>query len=392
MDDLCSFDVDLCTLIKDGDATSCGKASERKRELLAAMHPDKAKLFETDITELLCCRHYGKNTTKLLQRNWKKTWDAPKGKTCGYFRGTINKIISSHKGDADGIKKRLRQMIPHLSGDHTGCDDALPCRSDAKHEQTLLITNKDTLDMLAKALDERCDDEKIRKLQWDITTNGDESLNADLTALHPKRLYCKNGARYDNYSLLVPLRRICGMSADVLILQLMGFPVTSELMATCESLDQEQLKARVNRASNKRRRKQIRKMRAGWDKKSNKRAKKAGFKCKDDAATNKPSRRKKRKRAAKKDNKQTSDDGDSSDGDRQRAGSHTVSLNVVEDNVSSESDMHDDDIDDMGASSLVDSRAELLRLQRLQEEFMREVNAKAQSAGRAARLAARSKK
>ena len=73
VDDLCSFDVDLCTLIKDGDATSCGKASERKRELLAAMHPHKAKLFDTDITELSCCRHYGKNTTKLLQRNWKKT-------------------------------------------------------------------------------------------------------------------------------------------------------------------------------------------------------------------------------------------------------------------------------------------------------------------------------
>lgn len=48
----------------------------------------------------------------------------------------------------------------------------------------------DALRAVREVLDEYYSDAKIRKLMWNITTNGCESLNADLIALFPKRLYC----------------------------------------------------------------------------------------------------------------------------------------------------------------------------------------------------------
>lgn len=389
--ELIAFDVDVVTLIKDGDATSRQKAEQMKTELLASMTPGRRAGFCSDIKELLCCRHYGKNTIKRVQSSWKKHWTAPKAKTCAYLRGTINRIIKKNKGNVAEIKKKIDQLIPHLKGDHANCSGDLLCKSGPDYEQTLLISDDNVLDMLKTVIDDRYNSAKLGMLQWDVTTNGNESLNGDLIALFPKRLYSKNGARYDNYSILVPLRRIYGRKADVIILRLMGFSVTDVHLRACEKIDDQQLSNRIHRIVNKGRRKQIRKMRSGWDNKRGRADRKAGYKYKDDVKTNKRVR-KKRKESKSSPKKKRPGSDDESQMLNEGGECGAVGVDVVDDEIPSDSDAYEHEEFDEGSNTLVSSRAELLNLQRMQEEFMRDVQVITQKSDRAARMSARSKR
>ena len=67
-------------------------------------------------------------------------------------------------------------------------------------------------------------------------------------------------------------------------------------------------------------------------------------------------------------------------------------MEVTDDEIQSDSDVFEFEDEDDGSMALVNSRAELLALQQAQEKFMRNLNANAQKADRAARIAARAQK
>ena len=100
-----------------------------------------------------------------------------------------------------------------------------------------------------------------------MTTNGNESLNGDLITVFPKRMFSVDGSRCDNHSMLVALRRVYGRRADELILEALGFELTPAIKKAMDRVVRERALNRQLSLSRMERRKEIRKLRSGWDKK-----------------------------------------------------------------------------------------------------------------------------
>ena len=400
--DMMHMHVDVLRMMKDGDSSSMEQARQMKDSLLAELPLVERNKCNPGMMELLCARHHAKNCVKSLSEKWKKQWDAPKGTTCAYTRGTIGKMIKANKGDRDRINSSVRSLTKHISGDHSSCDPALPCVKDANHEQTLTMTDEEALKAMDSVLDDHYNEDKLEKLKHDVTTNSVESLNFDMMVLFPKRLCSRAGARCDNYSHLVVLRRIYGRGIDGLILRLMGFQTSASMLKEFERIDNAQASSRIAKQANKKRRREIRKIRSGWDKKRTKEDKKAGFTCKNSKkkGTSKGSKpaRKRRKRNVEcgkktRGSKNAGRGRPQSENDENGSSADEIAAaNSEEMNVESDSSDSDLEIADDAGLKFVQNRGQLLSLIAAQEKFMAELsrsNAKSDRAARNARRAAR---
>ena len=261
--------VDVSHLMKDGDASSLPEAMQSKEEAMKAV--DNADECNPRIESLLCARHHGKNCSKKSCNEWRRNWDVPKSKIGNHVRGSANNMIKNDLGDGAATHEKMKAIPMHIAGDHSACPENHGCRSDdpevkKMYKQTVETKLEHVANKMADVVNHHYSREKCDKLRFNVTTNVIESMNGELMTMYPKREFSRDGKRCDNYSILVAVRRVHGYEADLLLLELMGFNITSSMEKARDTLNEEFVRNKECELSRKQRRKEIRKLRSGWDK------------------------------------------------------------------------------------------------------------------------------
>ena len=320
--------ANITHMTKDGDATSLGEAMAGKLDAMTAS--GKVDAFPTKTSQMLCGRHNGKNAAKAVGKIWSKSWGLPKSKVGNCLRGFANRAVEKHAGDGTAMRTAINALPLHITGDHSRCPITHGCRGPpGTHKQTPLTSNKAVIPKLQGVIDHHCSDENCQQLQFNVTTNPVESHNGELICLCAKREFSADGARCDNYACLVALRRAHGRHADLMLMEMMGFPVTEAMIQAIDVMAKEALINKMKQLKRSDRRRELRSNRIGWDKKQTESDEKAGrsYKSKKRKKKNDGNKKKATKRSK-----------------RSKGGSNGTELELEEDEINTEpkDDSHSD--------------------------------------------------
>lgn len=103
-----SDQAELKTIVMDDDTTT-----------LAHLRKD----YDTDVTKWSDTSHAKKTLTNSLFKLGAKhkILTNNKNKVINYIRTCYGYVLAQHKGDVEGVQSGLRQIVPHMFGEHTAC-------------------------------------------------------------------------------------------------------------------------------------------------------------------------------------------------------------------------------------------------------------------------------